>query len=312
MIKRTCLALLIFPLAFCGQPGGLACHQLMDKVPYLVRHAGPEANTDSLQLDFKILGQCGDMDEADLEMLTGPVLGTLLIELVTKEKTVTYRVLIEKIKEFKRSENYSSYREMALLLKTLGNTPMNPENWEEDKASLRKLGLSEKELDAFDAFIRNGSGQPMTYREAFAKFEASQPKPATPEKQSLPFEELSSLGQAMAAGKEKKKPVLIFFTGHACVNARKMEERVLAQDKVRSYLSTYYAGFAAYVDDKRPNEKGTNIGRENIDLQMNYFKSEYQPWFFIMDENGKVLADMGYTGDPDVFMRFLEKGRSER
>jgi len=64
--------------------------------------------------------------------------------------------------------------------------------------------------------------------------------------------------KGMAFAKSIDKPVLLDFTGHACVNCRKMEERVWSDTKVLEVLKNDIVLISLYVDDKRSlpeNEK---------------------------------------------------------
>ena len=56
--------------------------------------------------------------------------------------------------------------------------------------------------------------------------------------------------EGMAYAKEVNKPVMIDFTGHACVNCRKMEEQVWPKKNVYKYLRDDYVLISLYVDEK--------------------------------------------------------------
>ncbi|MGG2383126.1 thioredoxin family protein, partial [Salmonella enterica] len=51
--------------------------------------------------------------------------------------------------------------------------------------------------------------------------------------------------------KEQHKPLLIDFTGWACVNCRKMEENVWTKPEVYNYIKNNFILVSLYVDDKR-------------------------------------------------------------
>ncbi len=57
--------------------------------------------------------------------------------------------------------------------------------------------------------------------------------------------------EGMAYAKKINKPVMIDFTGHACVNCRKMEERVWSDSRVLQILKNDIVLISLYVDDKR-------------------------------------------------------------
>ena len=54
----------------------------------------------------------------------------------------------------------------------------------------------------------------------------------------------------MAYARETGRPVLVDFTGHGCVNCRKMEMAVWHDAKVRDLLLKDYVLISLYVDDK--------------------------------------------------------------
>jgi thiol:disulfide interchange protein len=58
------------------------------------------------------------------------------------------------------------------------------------------------------------------------------------------------LDAGWAYAKEVNKPMLIDFTGHACVNCRKMEELVWPKDNVLKYIRDDYVLVSLYVDEK--------------------------------------------------------------
>lgn len=310
---RIAIVLCFLSLVAIGQPGDIGCNFYIKRQPYFIRNSGASMNEDSLRLDMKVLQQCGDMDEADLGMLSGTVLGMLMIDLLSKEQQPTYYNLILRIKEFKRTKEYKTSREMYLLSKEMENQPADLDHWKKDKAKFLKIGLPEQDLVDFEAFLRAHPEPVVSYKEAFTKFAASKPKPVEAENKALPFEELLDLDHALLIAREiKKKPLLLYFTCYACVNSRKMEERVLNQEEVRSFITSNYVAFSAHVDSKKPAENGGTIGQKHMALQSGHFKKEYQPWFFILDANGNVVADMGYSDDVMEFMKFLEKGQAGR
>ena len=56
----------------------------------------------------------------------------------------------------------------------------------------------------------------------------------------------------MAYAKQTGKPVVVDFTGHGCVNCRKMELAVWHDPKVRDLLTKDYVLISLYVDEKTP------------------------------------------------------------
>lgn len=128
---------------------------------------------------------------------------------------------------------------------------------------------------------------------------------------------------ALAYAKEVKKPVFIDFTGYACANCRKMEENVWPKPEVLERLKNDFVIASLYVDDKKelPKEKQykstyddeikVTVGEKNTDLQITKFNSNAQPYYFIVDAEGKQLINpVGYTS-VEEFVKFLEEGKTK-
>ena len=129
--------------------------------------------------------------------------------------------------------------------------------------------------------------------------------------------------------KEVDKPVLLDFTGHACVNCRKMEEHVWPLPEVDKVLRDNFVLISLYVDDKKPlpiNEKlfvnrtsGNglrqleNYGHKWAHFQSQYFKVNSQPFYIIIDPNNfQILNEpVGYMPDVNDYLSFLNCGLSE-
>ena len=92
------------------------------------------------------------------------------------------------------------------------------------------------------------------------------------------------LKEGVAYAQKVNKPILLDFTGYACVNCRKMEEKVWSDPKVLALLKEKYIVVSLYVDDKKiqlsPSEyfqsrsSGKTIktlGDKNAELQEYYF-----------------------------------------
>ncbi|MBR9860798.1 thioredoxin fold domain-containing protein [bacterium] len=128
---------------------------------------------------------------------------------------------------------------------------------------------------------------------------------------------------ALAASKKKNKPVFVDFTGHSCANCRRMEEFVWPKPGVLSRLKEDFIIASLYVDERTElpkdeqytNKAGkeiTTLGQRNADIQGSVFKSQAQPYYYVVDHNGKVLAiGGGYDPDEQKFIDFLDKGKEE-
>jgi len=308
MTTKIISSLLLFSLTSCGQQSKFDCKKTLNKTPYFGRHSVSEPN-DSLQIDFDILRNCGKLDSIDSELLTGPLLGSIMFQHATNDKVITYNTILKSINAFKKTDNYSKFRDAIIASKTLENKIVTTEAFEKDKELLIKAGLPQSELDGFKTFIQSNASQKMTYKEAFAKYSSTKQssQPPTPEK--IEFNKLVDLESALKIGKENGKKVLLYFSCYACVNARKVEDRILTDNQIKSLLAEKFNYFIAYVDD-RSEDKATNstVGEKFIKLQADNFKTSYQPYFCIIDNSGKVISEIGYTNKTEEFIEFLNKG----
>lgn len=125
----------------------------------------------------------------------------------------------------------------------------------------------------------------------------------------------------LAYAKKVNKPVLIDFTGFACVNCRKMEERVWSEPKILKLLKQDVVLISLYVDDKRPLPNGEEleskisgkklryIGQKWSEFQILKYEANAQPFYVLMDHNGENLIEpIGYTPDADEYYAWLQKG----
>lgn len=125
----------------------------------------------------------------------------------------------------------------------------------------------------------------------------------------------------LAHAKEKNLPVLIDFTGHACVNCRKMEERVWSKPQVLETLRNEVVLVSLYVDDKRKlpeNEQYVSevtgkeiesIGNKWSDFQISRYKANAQPYYVLIDHNEEMLVSpSAYEPDAEEYLNWLKEG----
>ena len=134
----------------------------------------------------------------------------------------------------------------------------------------------------------------------------------------------SDYDQGMAYAREVNKPAMIDFTGHACVNCRKMEERVWSDPQILQVLKNDIVLISLYVDDKRKlpeNEqfisettgrKVKTIGNKWSDFQIKKYKANAQPYYVLLDLNGDNLNPYSaYNPDIEEYLTWLEEGISK-
>jgi len=125
--------------------------------------------------------------------------------------------------------------------------------------------------------------------------------------------------------KKEKKPILLDFTGYACVNCRKMEEHVWPNTKIDTYLRNDFVLISLHVDDKKelPNKEQILVNRLNggtrklksyghkwANYQTQFFQTNSQPYYVLLNYDGtKILNQaVGYTPDENEYAQFLECG----
>jgi len=136
--------------------------------------------------------------------------------------------------------------------------------------------------------------------------------------------------KAEAYAKEVNKPLFVDFTGHACVNCRKMEEKVWGEPGIIEILRDKMVIVSLYVDEKTPlpasehkeleyapgkTMKITQVGHKWSYLQTTRFKSNTQPYYRLLGPKGEDLdigsADYEHHGNTEDFKAWLEKGLAE-
>jgi thiol:disulfide interchange protein DsbD len=134
----------------------------------------------------------------------------------------------------------------------------------------------------------------------------------------------TSYEEGMAAAKAQGKPVLIDFTGFGCVNCRKMEAAVWTDPEVADILTNDYVLISLYVDDKTPLQEPfevkdaegntktlRTVGAKWSYLQSTKFGANAQPFYVILDANGKPLSgSRAYDEDINEYIHFLKQGIS--
>lgn len=127
--------------------------------------------------------------------------------------------------------------------------------------------------------------------------------------------------EGLAHAREINKPVMIDFTGHACVNCRKMESVVWSDPNVLDRLREDYVLIQLYVDDKTPlpvHEQTTSefsskpivtLGNKWSDLQASSFNTNAQPYYVLLNNDGRQLGPAsGAQYDIENFRMFLDQG----
>jgi thiol:disulfide interchange protein DsbD len=121
--------------------------------------------------------------------------------------------------------------------------------------------------------------------------------------------------------KKVGKPVLIDFTGKACVNCRKMEEQVWSDSKVKRLLKNDVVLISLFVDfkkklpkneqyvSKETGKKIRTIGNKWSDFQITKYKANAQPYYVLIDHDENNLNKYSaYNTDIEKYTEWLKEG----
>ncbi len=127
----------------------------------------------------------------------------------------------------------------------------------------------------------------------------------------------------LAVAKAENKPILLDFTGWACVNCRKMEENVWADPSVYPLLKENFILISLYVDDRKALKEAEQfnfqypdgrirsiktIGQQWATFQAVNFQTASQPFYVLMTSEGQLLnTPIQYT-DTETYAEWLQTG----
>ncbi len=138
------------------------------------------------------------------------------------------------------------------------------------------------------------------------------------------LEPLRDYEEALALARKENKPLLIDFTGWACVNCRRMEENVWTNPEVLDLMKNKFVVVSLYVDERKvlPSAKqqtfttknGTikqiiTVGDQWATFQSENFNAVAQPQYAIIGLDETALTKTkGYTPGAAEFKLWLECG----
>ncbi|UAY52468.1 protein-disulfide reductase DsbD family protein [Ferruginibacter albus] len=130
--------------------------------------------------------------------------------------------------------------------------------------------------------------------------------------------------EGLKVAKAENKPILLDFTGYACVNCRRMEENVWSQSDVHALMQDRFVVISLFVDDKKPlpsdqqftyksvggtEKEIVTYGDKWATFETENFKQNSQPLYAIISNDEKLLTNpVGYTPDVNEYKHWLECG----
>jgi thiol:disulfide interchange protein len=132
---------------------------------------------------------------------------------------------------------------------------------------------------------------------------------------------INQYDEALELAKRTGKPILLDFTGWACVNCRKMEELVWSQPEVSGLIREKLILVSLYVDDRKPllpAEQGSyrdatgelrqlkTVGDKWAGFQARNFGQVTQPMYALLSPDGQLLSHpVGYTPNAMEYRQWL-------
>ena len=127
--------------------------------------------------------------------------------------------------------------------------------------------------------------------------------------------------EAIACAKEKNKPVLMIFKGHACAKCREMEAIVWRDSEILRLMNDRFVLLALYTDDTTPLPQSEYItstfdgkvkktmGQKNADIEATRYRANTFPYHAILNTKGETIGQpMGFTSDVEEFRDWLMAG----
>lgn len=138
---------------------------------------------------------------------------------------------------------------------------------------------------------------------------------------------VNNYAAALDSAKQQNKPILIDFTGWACVNCRKIEENVWTVPEVREYIKQNYILVSLYVDDRQnlpidqrityttkdgQKKKIKDVGDKWSTFQAENFSQVSQPLYVVLDTKQRLVTyPVGYdfAHDWKDYLEWLKCGK---
>ena len=213
---------------------------------------------------------------------------------------------------------------IALALYLIGKLLLPHDVKGEKISSARKIGAGI--AFAFGIILIVGMAPKNTY---LLKFLSGFPPPThyslftnTAEQAGLHANVVNDYEKAVQLSKQQNKPILIDFTGWACVNCRKMEENVWTDPEVMSFIQNNFILVSLYVDDKAllsvdkrftystkagDKKEITSVGDLWATFQAENFNQSSQPLYVVMSPDQKLLSNpVGYTPNAKEYLNWLQ------
>ena len=206
MIITFLPVLLTIVLVSCSE-GKYDCEETLSQKPYCATFH-TKWDEDSIQRDYEIFSECGQLDSVDAEIFKGPMLGVILMDemrQIDNYDAITFQTCLDLIKKYKTKHktDYDWLYNGTEARMQIEKLPVKLATFESVKPNLMAAGMKENEVADFKLFLEK-KNKSWTYKEAVkAFFEYQQIKTST--SKPLEFPALEALDKALAEAKTAKK-----------------------------------------------------------------------------------------------------------
>jgi thiol:disulfide interchange protein DsbD len=197
--------------------------------------------------------------------------------------------------------------------------------------TLVQMNMTESDIAQVKKIVKNNKDINWTYYEVLQELSENRPlsntmdclMPSYLDSFALPFnlDGYFELSEGIECSKISNKPVLLYFSRHSSVEARKFEYNVIADSEIQKLLHQKFIITKLYVDEEsnalpkyhifseESNDTIKQKGKINQHYQKELFNEEIQPVFYILDSSSnQIIEPYYYDLSIDSYKKFLEKG----
>lgn len=121
----------------------------------------------------------------------------------------------------------------------------------------------------------------------------------------------------------QNKPLLLYFTGEACVNCRRFEFNVSSTPNLESFIQKTFQAYSLYVDDKtllaekywitskRSGKLLKTLGNQIYEFQVNTLNKSTQPIIVMYNKKGEIINTISNLKSTPDFIDFLKDGEAK-
>jgi hypothetical protein len=318
---------LIFQITVFFLLTNLSCAQLqmpctqLDSVMAISKE-GP--NELSVMFDKHVLFDCGEFDEVDRVLLFGNFLDNFMTESLKKYDTLSYHILLKRLKDVQSSPSYRASYEISktrlLVLNSIADTVFFDQNSE----TFSDFFPNEAERIYVRSYIgkhQNVSLSFITILEQYTSEEQIQLDDQIPPvqfKNQVPFLAFYDLKTTLENAEYYKRPILLYFSSYTNVVSRTIESNWFYIDTINELMNKMTV-YQIMCDERLPMDPDdvkyfkkkykktfSTYGEKNAFIEQKEFKKGTQPYFVLYTVTGKLIGKWEYLDNSEEFKRFLQ------